>query len=305
MHPRRGRARRTLENGGTPLGVVRQELARLHRHPRKSLGQHFLSDPSIAERIIALTRAQPTNRIVEIGPGLGALTDLLVERCSALWSIEVDDDFAERLRARYADRSHVHIVHEDVLAVDFPGLLGPGTPAIVVGNLPYNIATAVLERLLATPHCFARMVLMVQREVAERLRAQPGVKAYSALSVFTQLAARVEFGLRVRPGAFVPQPRVDSEVVIVEPYRRPPVELQDPAAFDRIVRTAFNQRRKQLGNSLRSIHPGAADVLRTLGIDPARRPETLTLAEFAAIANASPLRQAAMPDALVPSRQGR
>jgi 16S rRNA (adenine1518-N6/adenine1519-N6)-dimethyltransferase len=130
------------------------------------------------------------------------------------------------------------------------------------------------------------MVLMLQREVAQRLVAQPGSKVYAALSVLTQFAAAVRPALRVGPEAFVPRPKVESEVVIVEPYRQPPVAVADPKLFRRLIKTAFNQRRKQLSNSLRALCPDAAALLRSTGIEPARRPETVSLAEFAALANA-------------------
>src|SRR5262249_50509240 len=151
--------------------------------------------------------------------------------------------------------------------------------------LPYNIATAVVARLLAEGRRFSRLVLMLQREVAERLRAHPGTKDYSALTVLTQCAARVRTGLRVPPHAFVPPPKVDSEVVILEPHVGPPVKVDDPAVFRRGVRAAFNQRRKQLINSLRSVCADAPASLRAAGIDPTRRAETLTLEEFATLAN--------------------
>ncbi|HXQ22352.1 MAG TPA: 16S rRNA (adenine(1518)-N(6)/adenine(1519)-N(6))-dimethyltransferase RsmA [Candidatus Acidoferrales bacterium] len=269
-----------------PMGAIRQELASLGRRPRKRLGQHFLADSGVARRIVDLAALGGTERVVEIGPGLGALSELLVSRARELWLIEVDADLAERLRAAYAAQPQVHVIHADVLGIDFAALLGAGEPAVVVANLPYNIATAVLTALLAQHRCFTRMVLMLQREVVERLRAQPGSKTYGALSVFTQFAARLRPGMRVGAAAFVPRPKVESEVIIVEPFDRPPVDVADAAAFARVVRTAFNQRRKQLLNSLRPLCPDPSAVLRAARIDPTRRPETLSLAEFAALSDA-------------------
>jgi 16S rRNA (adenine1518-N6/adenine1519-N6)-dimethyltransferase len=261
-------------------------LASIGRRPRKRLGQHFLADPAIAQRVVDLAQLSGTEHVIEIGPGLGALSDILVRRAGALWLIEVDAELADRLAARYADQPHVHVVRADVLTVDFAHLLGTAAPAVVVANLPYNIATAVLAALLAQQRRFHRLVLMMQREVVGRLRAQPGSKDYGALSVFTQFAARVRPGLRVGPGAFVPRPKVESEVIIVEPRQAAPVEVKDPAMLTQVVRAVFSQRRKQLGNSLRPLCADAAAVLRRAGIDPTRRPETLTLAEFAALSNA-------------------
>ena len=180
----------------------------------------------------------------------------------------------------------MHVVEADALRIDFAALLGAGEPAVVVANLPYNVATAILASLLEKHRCFSRLVLMLQREVVDRLRALPGTKDYSALSVYTQFAARLRPGLRVGPAAFVPRPKVESEVIVIEPYATPPLPVTDPAVFKRVVRTAFNQRRKQLLNSLRPLCSDAAAVLRSVNIDPSRRPETLTLAEFAALSDA-------------------
>ena len=284
--------------GHRTSGVVRRELASMGRHPRKRLGQHFLADQGVAQRIVDLAQLRGTERVVEIGPGLGALTDILAQRATELWLIEVDADFAARLRARYADRPNVHIVQEDALRVDFTALLGVGEPTVVVANLPYNIATAILTRLLEAG-CFARLVLMMQREVVERLRAQPGSKTYGALSVYTQFAARVRGGLRVGPEAFVPRPKVESEVIVVEPYAHAPVAVDDPTLMNRLVRTVFNQRRKQLANSLRALCNDPAAALHAAHIDPTRRPETLSLAEFAALSDVL----SAIDDRLIDNRQ--
>lgn len=264
---------------------IRRELAAIGRQPRKRLGQHFLADAQIARRIVDLAALHDTDRVVEIGPGLGALSDMLVERAGEVWLIEVDRDLAQRLRSRYAARPQVHVVEADALTVDFAELLGQGVPAAVVANLPYNVATPVLASLLEQSACFARMVLMLQREVAQRLVAPPGGKTYAALSVLTQYAAQVRPALRVGPEAFVPRPKVESEVVIVEPYRQPPVVVTDAALFRRIIKTVFTQRRKQLTNSLQPLCRDAAGTLRRAGIDPMRRPETLSLAEFASLSN--------------------
>ena len=269
-----------------PPGTVRRELDALGRRPRRRLGQNFLTHPAVAQRIIALANLPPQARIVEIGPGLGALSDLLVDRAGEAWLIEVDTDLAARLVERYAARPHVHVVRADALRIDFAALLGGGPPATVVANLPYNIATAVLVRLLAQGQCFTRLVLMLQREVAERLRAQPGTRDYGTLSVLTQCAARVRTGLRVGPQAFVPRPKIESEVVVVEPLATPAVALDDPRRFTQVVKTVFLHRRKQLRNSLRALTADPVAVLDAAGIDPARRPETLTLAEFAALTRA-------------------
>jgi len=289
--PRRHAPRTPLRTrtGATPAAAVRHELARLGRPARKALGQHFLVNAAVVDRIVALADLTPgADRVLEIGPGLGALTARLADRAGTLWLVEVDRDLAARLRETYAAVAHVQVVEADVLGVDFAALLGPGPRAIAVANLPYNIATAVLAALLAQPGCFRRLVVMVQREVAERLRATPGSKTYGALSVLTQAAADVRRGFRVGPDAFVPRPKVDSEVLCLEPYTTPPVAIGDAGGFRRVVLAAFNQRRKQLGNSLAGVLADPVAALHGLGIDPTRRAETLTLAEFAAVAAAVP-----------------
>ncbi len=265
---------------------VRGELARLGRRPRKRFGQHFLTDAHAVQRIVDLAQLDGTQRVLEIGPGLGALTEGLRTRARELWLVEIDADLAERLREEYANHPEVHVLQADVLRLDLVAVLGAPPGTVVVGNLPYNIATAVLTTLLEAPGHFPRMVLMLQREVVDRLCAAPGSKAYGSLSVYTQFAARVRPALRVAPGAFVPRPLVESEVVVIEPYAAPPVAVRDPVLFQRLVRTVFGQRRKQLANSMRPLCADAVRVLDAAGIAPRRRPETLSLAEFAALANA-------------------
>jgi 16S rRNA (adenine1518-N6/adenine1519-N6)-dimethyltransferase len=298
-HPRHTRPRlaappgRIPDRPGIDLGLppqgragVRADLARLGRRPRKNLGQHFLVDASIARRIVDLAALDGTQRVIEVGPGLGALTQFAAARARDIWLVERDSVLAARLRDAYATAAGVHVVEGDVLQVDFEQLLGPGSPAVVIGNLPYNIGTAVLAALLARRQCFSRMVLMLQREVVQRLRAGPGSRTYGALSVHTQFAATVRSGFRVRPGAFLPPPKVESEVVIVEPRRQPSIHVADSASFHRLVTAVFSQRRKQLINSLRTLCHEPLRVLDAAGLDPKRRPETLTLEEFGALTNA-------------------
>lgn len=267
------------------LGKVRDELRNLGQRPRKRFGQHFLADPNVAGRIVALAELSGEEAVVEIGPGLGALTERLLPRARSLWLIEIDSGLAANLRQTYAANPNVHVVEADALAVDFAELLPAGEVATVVANLPYNIATPLLAELLKQGQRFRRLVLMVQREVAERLRAKPGTKSYSSLSVCTQIAASVRKGLIVGPGAFVPRPKVDSEVIVLEPYVRPPVEIDSIPAFRHLVQTVFHQRRKQLTNSLKPVTVNAEAALRRAGIEPTRRPETLSLEEFARLSN--------------------
>jgi len=271
------------DRSSTPF-AVRRRLGSLGRGARKALGQHFLNSPAIASRIVAAARLTGDEHVIEIGPGLGALSLIAAEQCRQLTLIELDRDFAEQLRQQFADRPHVTVCEADILSLPFDRVLTGET--IAIGNLPYNIGTAILARLLDEPR-IRRIVAMVQLEVAQRLMAKPGSKNYGLLSVFTQLSARVDLAIKVRPGAFVPPPNVDSAVVVIEPHGRPPVEIDDHQHFREIVRAAFGQRRKQLANSLKAAVPDPIGLLRQAEIDPTRRPETLTLAELARLSNQS------------------
>lgn len=274
-------------------GVVRQKLDELGRGARRGLGQHFLADPQIARRIVAAAELQPGEAVVEIGPGLGALTDSLAIRPEPLWLVELDADFAEQARQRYqvgessgSPAAHIQVVHADALHVDFAAMLQGHTPAVMVANLPYNVATPILQRAIEAKGVFSRIVVMVQLEVAQRLAAGPGTKNYGVLSVLTQVAAGVRLALKVPPGAFVPRPKVDSAVIVLTPHTSPIVDVDDHEILRRVVKATFQQRRKHLANSLRGACPEADRALADANIDPQRRPETLTLAEFARLANA-------------------
>jgi 16S rRNA (adenine1518-N6/adenine1519-N6)-dimethyltransferase len=252
---------------------------------RKRFGQHFLTQPAIAERIVGLARLREDSVVLEIGPGRGALTRVLAPRCRRLLAVEVDRDLADQLRRDFADRPTVEVITGDILAVDVRELVGAG-PVTVVANLPYNISTPVLMRLLDQPELFERLVLMLQREVAERMCAAPGGKTYGALSVVVQVVAEAHVALHVPPTAFAPRPQVESAVVIVEPRRPAALAAGERRALRSVVRTAFSRRRKQLANVIAPLARDPHAVLAALGIDPRRRPETLSPAEFVRLAAA-------------------
>jgi 16S rRNA (adenine1518-N6/adenine1519-N6)-dimethyltransferase len=264
---------------------VRAQLAEIGARPRKSLGQHFLHDASVADRIVALVRPGPGETVIEIGPGLGILSDRLVQSCERLVLIELDGDLAARAVERFAAALHVRVVHADALHVDWNALLP--TRGLVVGNLPYNVGTAILQRLLERRERVRRIVAMVQKEVAERLVAQAGDSAYGALSVLTQFDCRPSLIFTVAPGAFSPRPKVHSAVVTLDTHAVPPVQVGNEARFRRLVRMVFQHRRKQLANALRGVIGEPREVLQRIAIDPMRRPETLTLAEFARLESES------------------
>ncbi len=253
---------------------------------RKRFGQHFLVQPSVAERIVALAGLRTDRVVLEIGPGRGALTRLLAPRCRRLLLIEVDRDLGAQLRSAYADQPSVEVITGDVLATDLPALLGALAPVTVVANLPYNISTPVLMHLLGEPELFDRLVLTLQREVAERLCAAPGSKAYGALSVVVQVVAEACIALRIPPTALAPRPKVESAVVVVEPRRPVPLGAAERRALRRVVRASFSRRRKQLANVIAPLAHEPRTVLAALGVDPRRRPETLAPADFVRLAAA-------------------
>lgn len=253
---------------------------------RKRFGQHFLVQPGIARRIVELAQLQPSSTVLEIGPGTGVLTRLLAGIAARVFAIEVDRDLAARLREELADQTHVIVDQADALTVDFESLLRPFAPAVVVANLPYNVATPLMLKLLATTGLFSHLVLMLQKEVAARLTATPSHKAYGSLSVAVQLAASVRLGLTVGAAAFSPRPKVDSAVVVLRPHDPPRASAAERQQIEHVVRTVFTQRRKQLANSLLGVTPQALDVLQQLDIDPRRRPETLSVEDFMRLAAA-------------------
>lgn len=256
-----------------------------HR-PRKRFGQHFLIRPEIAQRIVEIAALRGDESVLEIGPGHGALTEVLRQRCARLILIEIDRDLAAALRERYASDGNVRIIEGDVLEVDLETELAGENRLTVVANLPYNISTPILSRFVEGANLYRRLVLMVQAEVAERLCAAPGGRDYGALSVALQLVASARIALRVPRSAFRPQPKVDSAVVVVEPHAETELAVEERPAVRRVTRALFNQRRKQLGNLLRQLTPRAAAVLARLDIDPRRRPETLTPQDFVRLTRA-------------------
>jgi len=270
---------------------VRAALAATGHRPRKRWGQHFLCDPRVVARIVGAAGVGPESVVLEIGPGLGALTDALADVSGELFVVEIDPALCRQLMERYAGRGRVHVLAGDVL--EFP--LADAVPcgAIVVANLPYNISTVVLMRLCELRAHLPRAVLMVQREVAERLVAPPGGRERGVLGVLVQTWADVRTLLRVPRAAFLPPPRVDSVVIEVAWRTASRVAVADEALYRRVVRGAFGQRRKMLHNALAGVGSelGLDDAAVTAalvqaGIDPTERAERLDLAAFARLADA-------------------
>ena len=254
---------------------------------RKSLGQHFLTDRRILGRIADALHLTGSETVLEIGPGRGALTDILVERAGRLIAIEYDRALAEILRERYARRNNVLIAEADVLELSL-GELAAG-PYVLIGNVPYYITTPILFHALVPPRA-DRSVYLVQKEVADRLSAVPGTKEYGALTVNVAAVARAETLFKVPAGAFTPPPKVESAVVRVTPLPQPLLEQAEERPFRLLVQGAFGMRRKQMRRVLRSLYavdaPVADEVLEGANIDPEARPETLTPAQFALVLRA-------------------
>ena len=249
--------------------------------PRRRFAQHFLIDEAVIERIIAVISPAPDECLVEIGPGLGALTRALVEIVRSLQVIELDRNLADELPRRLGNPRNLHVHAMDALTTDFTKLAGEHRLRIV-GNLPYNISSPLLFHLLDHQPIIQDMHFMLQNEVVDRLAASPGNRDYGRLSVMVQLVCWVDKLFEVPPESFSPPPRVNSAVVRLVPAKTPTV-LVDKPHFERVVRQAFSQRRKTLRNSLRDLLD--ENEIRAAGIDPGARPETLDLVGFAALSN--------------------
>jgi 16S rRNA (adenine1518-N6/adenine1519-N6)-dimethyltransferase len=254
-----------------------------HR-PRKRFGQNFLRAPHVVEQILKAAALSPGERVMEIGPGLGALTDRLLAAGAEVLAVEIDRDLAAALTARSAPR--LAVCEADVLRTEWEELL-PAPPYKLVANLPYNISSQVLFKILEHRPLFTRLVLMFQKEVGDRLLAAPASRDYGILSVLVQNWFTVTRVVRVSPGCFFPPPKVESVVLRFDPRDEPLAPVSDEAAFRHLVKAVFAQRRKTLRNGLlgASYQPAAIDAaFAALGLAPAVRGETLTIAQLARLA---------------------
>ena len=243
----------------------------------KRLGQHFLHDPAVIGRILDAIDPRPGQHVVEIGPGRGALTAGLAASGARLTVIEIDRGLAAEL-ASHPDLAAAEVRREDALKVDYAALAGDG-PIRLAGNLPYNISSPLLFRFLEAADRISDMTLMLQREVVDRMVADPGTRTYGRLTVMLAARCRVEKLFHVRAGAFSPPPRVESAVVRVVPHTEPPFDPGDRSLFEQLVRAGFTARRKTLRNALRNLADAAA--IEAAGLDPRSRPDTLSPADYA------------------------
>jgi 16S rRNA (adenine1518-N6/adenine1519-N6)-dimethyltransferase len=256
-----------------------------HTHrPRKRFGQNFLQDEGVIDRIACAIRPRQGEHLVEIGPGRGALTAALVRSGCRLDVIELDRDLVPGLLAAFSIHPRFRLHSEDALKFDFAPLAADGKRLRVAGNLPYNISTPLIFRLLEEAAIIEDMHFMLQLEVVERLAAHPGGREWGRLGIMAQYLCRVEHLFNVPPEAFRPPPKVQSAVVRLTPWRESPWPACDRETLARVVRAAFAQRRKTLRNNLKGLIEGAG--LESLGLDPGARAETLELPRFIEIANA-------------------
>lgn len=250
---------------------------------KKRFGQNFLQDEYIIERIVKAINPKPDNKIVEIGPGLGALTTQLLPLCQTMDAIELDRDIIPKLRVSCATLGELTIHEIDVLKFDFNQLSNNDTKLKVVGNLPYNISTPIMFHLLKHANIIGEMIFMVQKEVAERITAQPGCKDYGRLSIMLQYHCETQYLFIVPPESFTPAPKVDSAIIRLIPYSQLPYLADDENLLSQIVTQAFSQRRKTLRNTLKKTVND--DLWEKSGIDPSLRPEMISVQQYVELSN--------------------
>ena len=268
----------------------------VRHHPSKRLGQNFLIDKRVVERIVSALQPRPDETIIEIGPGQGALTGLLLERTGHLVAIEFDRSLIPLLEDKFGSKDNFRLVQSDALVTDFCDVIRPATNSRVIANLPYNIATAILQRLIEQRRCLTEMILMLQKEVVDRINAPPGSKERGFLSVLVGAYCETEKLFDVGPGSFRPAPKIWSSVIRLTPRPTIAAPVKDEKLLWQIVSAGFAQRRKTILNNLRSApsplqenvksHGGASIVLCQAEVDLQRRAETLELGEWARIAAA-------------------
>lgn len=279
------------------LGIPRNTIEVLQRHNftfQKKYGQNFLIDMNVLERVIGAARIREEDCVLEIGPGIGTMTQLLAERAGKVIAVEIDNNLIPILEETLSPYVNVKIINEDILKLDIKELVreqGEGRPVKVVANLPYYITTPIVMGLLEGGAPLESITVMVQKEVADRMQAGPGSKDYGALSLAVQYYAKPYIAANVPPNCFMPRPNVGSAVIRLTRHQEPPVQVKDPGLMFRIIRASFNQRRKTLQNGLNNSPevPFSKEIIGTaiesLGLPPAVRGEALTLEQFAGISD--------------------
>lgn len=252
-----------------------------NHYAKKRFGQHFLTDPYIINLLIKHINPKADDQMLEIGPGLGALTQPILPSLDHLQVIEIDRDVIRHLEHLGGDKLTIHNV--DALRVNFAEIIDETLPLRVIGNLPYNISTPLIFHLLESAQSIKDMHFMLQKEVVDRLTAEPGNKSFGRLSVMVQYRCKAEYLFYVGPESFSPPPKVDSAVVKLTPFKEKPFIAEDEALLSKVVTQAFSQRRKTLRNTLKTLMD--SEALESLGIDPTARAETLGVEQYVTISN--------------------
>ncbi len=255
----------------------------------KSLGQNFLIDDGVLDDIVKGAEISKEDYVIEIGPGVGTLTRELLAKSKSVCAIELDSDLIPILNEELKDFSNFKLIHKDVLKADLNEIIGEEKNVKVVANLPYYVTTPIVAKLLKEDYKFNSLTIMIQKEVAERMNAEPGGKDYGALTILVQYYCNTKIIRRVPPTAFVPQPKVDSIVIRLDKLDKPSVDVEDEELFFKIARQSFNMRRKTLRNAVKSLGILTPELMEEAfaisNIDPKRRGETLSLQEFATLTN--------------------
>ncbi|MHC1720200.1 MAG: 16S rRNA (adenine(1518)-N(6)/adenine(1519)-N(6))-dimethyltransferase RsmA [Clostridiaceae bacterium] len=249
----------------------------------KSLGQNFLIDDTVLEDIMMAADIRPDDLVIEIGPGVGTLTKMLLKKAEKVCAIELDGKLISILKEELKEYSNLNIIHGDALKVDFDEIIGDEKSVKLVANLPYYVTTPIISRLLNGNYKFSSITIMIQKEVAERIAAKPSTKEYGALTLLVQYFCTVEVIRKVGPTAFIPQPKVESMVIKLTKLTEPAVKVEDVDLFFKVIRESFGMRRKTLSNSLKNLKiekEKLQNAFEKAGIDPVRRGETLSIQEF-------------------------
>lgn len=260
----------------------------MYPQPKKSLGQNFLADKNIRKKIISSAQLQKSDVVLEIGGGRGEITGMIAERAGKVYVVELDRDLCAVLKKSTEELKNVEIINRDILKIDLSGCFGGLAEKIkVIGNIPYYIASPIIAHLLKHRNIIGRAFLTVQKEFAARVCSRAGSKDYGSFSCFVQYYCLPKILFHIKNTSFSPAPKVDSSFLCLEIRSAPPVKVKDESRFFRIIRAAFNQRRKTLKNSLKEVVPAErlTEFFRRYHIDTRIRPEGLTLGDFANIAN--------------------
>ena len=254
----------------------------------KSLGQNFLVDQSVPRDIVDGADVGPEDLVIEIGPGVGTLTAQILKIAKRVVAIELDDTLIPILTEELGGYPNFSLIHNDALKVNFDEIIGDEQSVKLVANLPYYVTTPIIVKLLKEKHKFKSLTIMIQKEVAERMNAEPGNKDYGALTLLVQYYCNTKIVRKVPPACFIPRPKVDSIVIRLDKLDEPKVKVDNEKLFFDIIRNSFNMRRKTLWNGVKSIGPAKErleEAFEKAGVDPKRRGETLSIQEFATLAN--------------------